>query len=1486
MVHIISLFSVFWFVCYFAVAQGGHDIAGMDRALARLGVSVEDTKDHITKILAQKPSELLKQVRSELFEVAKVNGLAHCNDVLVHRLKRATGPRLETKLANDIALLIYNLKNHFIIPRTLLRNGKKSQQYYVSTRNARLPNRYQVNSSIQSTIMKSCSSAVRENHPDNGSPAGAGQCETPVNAQSSETTDGENNTLSTQHHQNDTCFVSETPANVQSSETTDGESHTLSTHHYQNNTCSVSRELQPMNCTCSLSPQHETITVSSDANTNQTSNEITKQLDNLRGQVNQLQLEVNNLYQLPEIQSGCGTCQVYVKIDISPSKTIDKSVLAEILNCTIKGYRIVRRKVPIVCQVTISKSDLHQALTVPQRDKNVHVQLWRPSLPPGNIQSSTTTQVNTECSSLRITTWNCRGLRTGEPYLNRLAEKHSDIVVVTEHWLWPYESHKLANVHDDYNSEVVVDKRLTDCSNLTSGCGGVGILWRKHLDATPISGTQSDRLCAIRIKMRDTYMTIIGVYMPCAGADIQAYGSHLIELERLVTEAQDIGLVCIVGDFNAHIGVSEKNPEGVLIEQWMDRCSLYAASLSPSRNGPMYTYFKCDKRTTVDYIFTDIRSAEYMDSCQTHDHHSLNTSDHLPLSCEFSISHPNASSSGETKAKAKVDWNKAIAYGKCATYQQHIAQALTSIAGTSYSSTNQVNEDIIYVSKSVRDAAISTLPLLKPAKKQKKWYSDETLSNLCKQKKEAWDNWKKAGSPNDGPFYERRNNLREEVRKRLKICRANEERKRIEKLDCKFRNKHPSRFRTFNLSHSGVKVRVAGNTVSDKPAVLQAWCDHFESLAKASTTDDTTKAAKERVSHLLQLTHNNTDLVLEAPFSMEELDAAIKRLKPKKAADLSGITSEHIKYGGYTLKVCLLQLFNAIIKQEMIPESLSTAVINPVYKGGGKDPLERGSYRGISVTPVLAKLLEMLIMARLVQVFEDLNIPHPNQTGYRKHVSCTDAIFTTTEILSHHLRQSETTYLCCYDLQKAYDTVEYSILLCRLYDAGINAKLWRLIRAWYQSPKAMVKVGGELSAQFSLERGVRQGSVLSPLLFQVIMNPLLIQMELDNLGISYGGIYLGAAAHADDIRTITSSKDCLEKQVQAVKNFANRSGLSLNVQKCEILTADKHNYNSTMAMPEIGGREICVRKEVKCLGCWLSWDLSAKKAIEEAIVKSRRAFFMHRSQVFEGNLNPLSGRSLFEVCIVPILLYGCENWQLTPNLIHQLEHFQGEIGRRILKLTRNHSTFSSRIALRWPSVAARILIKKLNYLCRLKSIESSESIASKLYHSSNPFILSLSHECKFLEEQIGIESHTERVISGDFDNQRKALNKEITEQDWKITLEKASKRRSTKIVTAAAYEISWLKVWDMTLDRGARGTARLQSLFKMITWPSIGDSSVCPVCRVEDIDLIPHLLNEHLQIQEQTIINILTSESLDDIMSIAKKAHSFLSPENRGSFCS
>lgn len=120
------------------------------------------------------------------------------------------------------------------------------------------------------------------------------------------------------------------------------------------------------------------------------------------------------------------------------------------------------------------------------------------------------------------------------------------------------------------------------------------------------------------------------------------------------------------------------------------------------------------------------------------------------------------------------------------------------------------------------------------------------------------------------------------------------------------------------------------------------------------------------------------------------------------------------------------------------------------------------------------------------------------------------------------------------------------------------------------------------------------------------------------------------------------------------------------------------------------------------VGCGTS--LLCTKAVDEAVKKARRAFFAYGGLgAFQGQLNPPVGKAIFEACAIPVLLFGCENWVLTEALLELLEGFQGETRKRILKLSKSHSTFAARIALKLPSITARIMIWKLTLLLKVQS---------------------------------------------------------------------------------------------------------------------------------------------------------------------------------------
>ena len=144
------------------------------------------------------------------------------------------------------------------------------------------------------------------------------------------------------------------------------------------------------------------------------------------------------------------------------------------------------------------------------------------------------------------------------------------------------------------------------------------------------------------------------------------------------------------------------------------------------------------------------------------------------------------------------------------------------------------------------------------------------------------------------------------------------------------------------------------------------------------------------------------------------------------------------------------------------------------------------------------------------------------------------------------------------------------------------------------------------------------------------MDPLLSVLENSGVGLSVNNMYAGGFIHADDIRTLASSSDSLQRQITIVENFCKQNFLQLNVQKCEIVAFSLARSGSDIKLPD----EVSVpqQKQAKCLGYWWERDLLANRCVEQNILGS-----------FQGDINPLSTKSAIDTCVMPVRLYGCEN---------------------------------------------------------------------------------------------------------------------------------------------------------------------------------------------------------------------------------------------------
>ena len=157
-------------------------------------------------------------------------------------------------------------------------------------------------------------------------------------------------------------------------------------------------------------------------------------------------------------------------------------------------------------------------------------------------------------------------------------------------------------------------------------------------------------------------------------------------------------------------------------------------------------------------------------------------------------------------------------------------------------------------------------------------------------------------------------------------------------------------------------------------------------------------------------------------------------------------------------------------------------------------------------------------------------------------------------------------------------------------------------------------------------------------------------------------------------------------------------------------------------------------------------------------------------------ISPLIVSEMFEACVLPARLYGCENWILTAPLLEPLKRFQAEIAKRILMLPPYHSNLGARAVISWPSMTLRILLRKLRFLTRLLSPDNS-SISATIFRSlrnQNPGPLIVQQHL-FLEQKFGT-SCTSDILSAKSPPSMRIIKKQLSNADSILLWDKLKDR--------------------------------------------------------------------------------------------------------------
>lgn len=301
-------------------------------------------------------------------------------------------------------------------------------------------------------------------------------------------------------------------------------------------------------------------------------------------------------------------------------------------------------------------------------------------------------------------------------------------------------------------------------------------------------------------------------------------------------------------------------------------------------------------------------------------------------------------------------------------------------------------------------------------------------------------------------------------------------------------------------------------------------------------------------------------------------------------------------------------LFNAILHHHFIPSSFCPSLVIPIFKGGNKDSSIPSNYRGISLSSNLSKLFERL----LLQVLQSKLLPliHPLQGGFRPGYSTTHMSYLVGEVVSAGKAKKCPTYLALLDVQKAFDTVWHDGLFLKLYNHGIKGDIWFTLFNWYNRLQSSVVWEGSVSRQFAIKQGVRQGAVLSPLLYAIFTNDLLFDLERSGMGVYIGPFFCGAVTFADDLCLAALSPIVLQRMIDIVMEFANRWRYSINPLKSNILISNsgRSSYDTPFTWL-VGNTPVPLVHSAKHLGILLSSNSSTMDRTLGAISASRSAYY-------------------------------------------------------------------------------------------------------------------------------------------------------------------------------------------------------------------------------------------------------------------------------------
>lgn len=858
----------------------------------------------------------------------------------------------------------------------------------------------------------------------------------------------------------------------------------------------------------------------------------------------------------------------------------------------------------------------------------------------------------------RIGTWNVQSMYQPGKAANIVKEMKRlqiDILGCSE-TRWPDSGHCIVDEYHIYFSG----------DSTTRNKNGVAMILNNQTNATvkgfiPIS----DRVALIKIKAKPFDLNIIQSYAPTSESNEQEIENFYEQLRAALKHTKKEEINIIMGDMNAKIGQGKvedvvgdfglgvRNERGErLIEfcQEMDITIMNTFFKLPLRR--LYTWRSpADNnhrivRNQIDFVMINRKYRNAITSCKTYPGADI-PSDHNLLLARTKL---RLKKIVRKKTSKNVDTRK---LKQDNVFQQTKERLNKEFMNISVNNNHETEIEDLWNKIKVSITSV-TEEELRPDKieKRQQWMTDSILELMEERRQHR--------NRDSGKYKELHRRVLRAIREakerwlqekciEIEILQQKHDNFNLYKKIKEATGKHQRR-------SPGIILDSDDNIIIETDKKLTRWKEYMEELFGDGNNENT----------------DNVPTVVdeEGPtITQDEVESAIKRLKNNKAPGPDQIHGEVLKLLDREQMKLLTNLFNKVYTSGQLPNDWLLSTFIPIPKKTNASKCS--DHRIISLMSHVLKAFLNILQAR---VFRRLDERISNtQFGFRKGLGTREALFSIQVLIQRARDVNADVFMCFIDFEKAFDKVQHDKLISILRESGIDDRDANIISKLYSQQKAIVRVENETSEEFSIKRGVRQGCILSPLLFNVYSEQL-FKEALSNIedGVVINGEIINNLRYADDTVIIADTAEGLQKLIDRVGTACNKYGMKINCKKTHTLIVSKNAIGNGNLQFTANNVALTMAETVTYLGCTLNSDWDHSREIKGRIEKARGTFNKMRNVLCNLSLNIHTRIRILKCYVLSTLLYGAEAWTLTDASCKRIDVFEMWCYRRMLRISWIH----------------------------------------------------------------------------------------------------------------------------------------------------------------------------------------------------------------------